>query len=451
MLSNQFLDLSKRRIQKKIKERGLTNLFLLEIKRIANFKYITIYPFIIILCLIIRIIRPLFFIRFGCLYAEKIGSLAAQTEMNLCEQEHGIQQIYVNEFPHVAQQLGRLGYRDSTYSKRSRTFNIYNTGYSSFKCNSQLFKMWKRIVRVHPKSRYFWNVMNAFSFGKEHIIEPKKGTRDIYNLLERSQIHLSFTKEEIYQAQKDLLKMGINKKDKYVLMINRGQRFLDKALPGAKNMDLSYHTYRNCSINNFLPMAENLVSKGNFVIRMGYLVSDLMETKNSKIIEYDHLGFRTDLLDIYLAANCRYIVGSDTGYLKVPGWNFRKPIVHVNWSQFEYIHPWMSSWLFCFKRYWLKSEKRFMKVDEILKSGAGRFVSTKEYEKVGIELVHNTSQEIIDIVDEMELRLSGNWQDNDEDDELQRRFWDHFKISDYHGICRSRIGAKFLRENTDLI
>ena len=47
-------------------------------------------------------------------------------------------------------------------------------------------------------------------------------------------------------------------------------------------------------------MAEMLTAKGNFVIRMGHLVSDLMKTKNPKIIEYDKGGYRTELLDIYI-------------------------------------------------------------------------------------------------------------------------------------------------------
>ena len=425
MLSKEFLKSFKKKFQDKLKEKGFTYLFLNGIKRLFTFENIIIYPITFVLCLVIRLIRPIFFIRFGSLYAEKIGPLASRSEMNLCEQEHGLQ------------------------PKRTESFNIYNTGYSSFKCNNQLFIMWRRILRVYSKSRYFWNVMKIFSFGKEHIIEPTKGSRDIHNLLERSPIHLSFTKDEIFQAKKALLKMGIGNEDKYVLLVNRGQRYLDETLPG--NMDLSHNTFRNCSINNFMPMAEMLTLKGNTVIRMGQKVDELMETNNPKIIEYDDLGFRTELLDIYLSANCRYTVGSDTGYLAVSGYNFRRPITYVNFSQLEYLVPWLPSWLFSFKKYWLKSDKSFMTIKEMLQSGAGKFNSTKDYEKYGIELIQNTPQQIFDIVDEMEKRLNGTWQDNEEDDELQRRFWSYFKSSDVHGIIRSRIGAKFLRENKDLL
>lgn len=421
-LSNQY----KRYIVNNIKTKGFAYTFFRLIKKLISFEAIIIYPLTFILCILIRIIKPIFFIRFGCMYAAKYGPLSANTEMNLCEQELGLQ------------------------PKNTDTFNIYHTGSISFICNKQLFKMWKRIVRVYPKSRYFWNVMNSFSFGKEHIIQAKKGSRDIYNLLERSPIHLSFTKEETKTAKKSLLKMGLNKNDKFILIINRTQRYLDETLPG--NLDLTHNSFRNSSINDLLPAAEMLVSKGNTIIRLGEKVGDILKTKNSKIIDYDRRGFRTELLDIYLSANCKYTIGaSDTGGLAVAGWNFRKPMININFSSIEHLVPWLPSWLFCFRKYWLKDEKRFMKIKEMINSGAGSFYSYKQYEKKGIELINNSKQQIMDVVNEMELRLAGNWQDNDDDKQLQNRFWSHFKSSKYHGIVRSRIGANFLRENKDLL
>ena len=425
MLTKQFLESNKKIIKGKIKERGPGYVIGKILKKLITLEILIIYPVVFFLCVIIRLVRPLFFIRFGSLYSEKIGPFSSRPELNLCEQEHGIQP--------------------------KGTFNIYNTGFSSFTCNRQLLNMWKRVLRVYPRSKYFWNIMRSFSFGKDHVIDTTKTSRDIHGLLEKSPVHLTFTKEEIFRAKQELLRMGINEKDKYVLIINRGQRYHIEGLPTLKNRNFDYHTFRNCSINDFIPMAEMLVLKGSTVIRMGHKVSDYMNTKNPKIIEYEKRGFRTDLLDIYLAANCRYIVGSDTGYSTVSGWNFRRPIVYVNFSCFEYIEPWLSSWLFIYKKHWIKSEKRFMKVKELFDSGVSRFFRTDQYEKNGIEVINNSPKEIQDVVDEQEQRLNGTWKENDEDNELQKIFWAHFKHSKYHGVIRSRIGANFLRENKNLI
>jgi len=147
MLSKELLNITKRRIRYRIKEKGLGYVLSRGIKRLITFETMVVYPLTFILCLVIRLIRPLFFIRFGSLQSAKIGPLASLSEMNLCEQEQGIQ------------------------PKSTRTFNIYTTGNSSIICNSQLVTMWKRLLRVYPRSRYFWKVMNIFSFGKDHIIK----------------------------------------------------------------------------------------------------------------------------------------------------------------------------------------------------------------------------------------------------------------------------------------
>ena len=91
-----------------------------------------------------------------------------------------------------------------------------------------------------------------------------------------------------------------------------------------------------------------------------------------------------------------------------------------------------------------------MHVSEILKSGAGRFNFHEDYKKNGIELINNTPEEITEVVDEMEKRIIGTWEDSEEDNELQKRFWSHFKSSDYFGIVKGKIGRQFLKDNRDL-
>ena len=252
---------------------------------------------------------------------------------------------------------------------------------------------------------------------------------------------------QLAQQKKELQKIGIKDEDKYVLIINRGKKYTAQTNP---EIDTSHNNFRNCSINNYLLMVENLIKKGYSIIRVGQLTDDPIVSTNKKIIDYDRQGFRSDLLDIYLAKNCKYIVGSDTGYMHVPGYLFRKPTVHVNFSQLERLLPHLNSWLFIFKKYWLKSEKRFMRVEEIIKSKAGRFESYQEYLKLGIELVENTPEEINDVVNEMEENLNGKLKYSEEDDYLQKCFWSHFKTSDLFGIAKGRIGQKFLRENKSL-
>ena len=90
--------------------------------------------------------------------------------------------------------------------------------------------------------------------------------------------------------------------------------------------------------------------------------------------------------------------------------------------------------------------------EEILESGAGRLHFSEQVANMGIELIENTPEEILDVCIEMDERLKGNWQTTDEDEDLQKAFWSIWKPSDINKSFRGRrIGTKFLRENRDLL
>jgi hypothetical protein len=78
-----------------------------------------------------------------------------------------------------------------------------------------------------------------------------------------------------------------------------------------------------------------------------------------------------------------------------------------------------------------------------------------DYESRDIKLIENTPEEIRDVVIEMVERLSGTWQPKEDDEALQRRFWemyptdavDPYQGGPLHGEIRARFGAAFLRNN----
>ena len=427
LFQKKFLKNLKTAVNKQIRYHGIFFVFFV-IKKVLMRYFVSF-----ILYIIVRLIRPIIFIRFGSLYADKIGPLVSLPVLYLCEKDHNIQV--------------------------QNTLDIFHDGYGDggngrHICNHHLLKMWKRVfltrrgvLVVNEIARDFLLFSMKFSLGGDHIIRTKREGRDILGLIEKSSIYLKFTREEICQAESDLKKMGIQKGEPYVCMLNRDQKYLSETFP---ERDWNYHSFRDCSIENYMPAAEELTKRGYYVIRMGAKVGELMETANPKIIEYEHKGFRTELLDIYLAAHCGFFIGCNSGFDAV-SWLFHRPEVYVNISDLEYAHTWLSNCVLIFKKYWLKHEKRFMSVEEMIESGAGRFHRTAEYENMGIELIENTPEEILDVVDEMDMRLEGRWQTTEEDEELQARFWSYFKSSDLHGVIRARIGTKFLRQHQELL
>ena len=424
LLKKEFYKDLQGKINNKSKDVGLFCFILFVVKKISL--YFAIY----IVYIFIRLIKPIIFIRFGSLDADKIGPLISLPSLYLLEKDHHIQP--------------------------QNTLDIFYDGYGENRhiCNNQLLKMWKRIFLTRKGvifsdsiARTFHELCALFSIKTEHMITTTREGRDVLGLVERSKLYLQFTEEEVSRAKSEIKKMGMNKNDSYVCMLNRSQSYLSKTFPG-RNWD--YQAFRNCAIEGYMPAAEEMTKRGHHVIRMGSIVGDLMNTNNPEIIDYAHKGYRTELLDIYLSANCYFIITCSSGLDAVTG-VFKRPGVLVNFVHLEYINSWQSNHITIFKRYWLKKENRFMSIQEILETGAGRFLRSEQYEDMGIELIDNTPEEIMDVVDEMDKRLKGIWQTNETDEELQSCFWSFFKSSDLHGVIRSRVGTKFLRQNRELL
>ncbi|MFH1287801.1 MAG: TIGR04372 family glycosyltransferase, partial [bacterium] len=220
----------------------------------------------------------------------------------------------------------------------------------------------------------------------------------------------------------------------------------EKHLPEGK---WGYHDYRDSDINNYILAAERLAKLGHYAIRMGAAVKEKLDINNPNIIDYATKG-RTDFLDIYLAAKCRFFICDTAGVYGLSA-IFRRPIAWVNFIPLEHAPTWGKDHLFIPKKLWVRKEKRLLTFKEIIESKIGRALDNSLYEKAGIEVIENTAQEIRDLAVEMAERLNGERHQPQQDEELQLRFQRLFKPSELNGVFFSRIGAEFLRQNRELL
>ena len=373
------------------------------------------------LVIVIRILRPFVIIRFGELIARRVGHFSGDTEMYLCERNTG-------KYPR-------------------NTFDIFF--YRNPVSNQQLLTMWRRTLRI-------WNFWIAYPIYRANLIFPSfsahtikiPSNRDVQGLLAITPVHLYFTQEEEECGQAQLLKLGIARGREFVCFIARDSAYLDTVYP---QHNWHNHNYRDSSVSNYLPAAEELTRRGYFALRMGAIVKQALDTPNKMIIDYA-TKYRTEFLDIYLSSKCRFFIGSGCGIDEVPA-VFRRPIMLVNYIPIEYVHTWHPVYLFITKKIWSKKDGRFLSYKEIISSGIGSFgkEESDEYEKLGFEIVENTPEEIFDLAVEMDERLKGTWRDSPEDEELQMSFRSVFSSSNKHGKIVSRIGSEFLRKNKALL
>jgi putative glycosyltransferase (TIGR04372 family) len=372
--------------------------------------------------LFIRILRPLRLIRFGRINSGRIGHYVANTEIYLCKRDLGIENTCARDF-------------------------FYN---DKIICNKQLKKMYAQILNVYPFVKYLVLANRIIPGGKKHIITLSTD-RDIYAQVRKTEPHLFFTDEEEYLGKQYLKSKGIHDGDKFICLHVRDNAYLNKMHPKLSENDWKYHDYRDSCIEDFLETAEEMTKRNYYIFRMGSVVKKELKTNNSMIIDYACNGDRTDFLDIYLFANCHIAMSSGGGPSSVP-LAFRRPLGGVNYIPLEQCHVGYGvNDITTPQKIWHKKEKRFMTFREIIKTGAGKFLSTYQFEELGIEPVKNTPEEIVDVAIEIDERLKGNWITTKEDEELQKKFWDIIPVSSLVGKEKGSIGAKFLRQNKELL
>ena len=426
------------KILRKTKEEGSKALL---IKIIQYFFY---GFFAILLVLVIRLFSKLFLIRFAPIDRSKIGR-AYLGDWYLSEKKNG--------------------------KHKGRYLDIFYFPKSLNHVNFQWLKMWRRALYWIPGGE-FWDHVIKFNrkfngFEKyeiatthayptlkkwqEHIANPALGSIVINNnrlksILKNNNPNISFNLQELNIGSRLLSKLKIPPNEQYICFHARDNAFLETV---SKSADWSYHDYRDSSIENYLSAAEEMTKRGLYSIRMGAVVKNSIDSTSPKIIDYAVSEYQSDFNDIYIGSHCRFFLCSDGGISVIPEM-FRVPVVYVNWTAILRISTWVLNGLFIFKTFYLRSEDRNMTFSEIINLDFGGIETNKIFQKLNIELIENTPEEIRTVSIEMDERLSGNWETKEEDEELQEQFWllfgqDKIKSPDL------RIGADFLRQNKELL
>jgi len=314
--------------------------------------------------------------------------------------------------------------------------------------NHQWFKMWKRSLRVFP----FWqlahviNRLNSmFPGSTDYQIREYPvllSNDDVETILAHKGTFLNFTSEEESFGESSLEALGIPKGKQFICFHSRDSAYLDAV---DSRIDWSYHNYRDSVIHNYVPAIEALTERGYYGIRMGAIVKDKIISSKREIIDYAANGSRTDFMDIYLGAKCRFAIYSNTGIAIVPEL-FKRPMVYTNFALVVGIYLWVHEGLIIFKH--IYQEESALTFQEIMSQRIGFRGSIDETQN--FRFIENTPEEITAVALEMDARLQGTWETTKEDEVLQQRFWEIFGLEKVRSPLL-RIGADFLRQNESLL
>ncbi len=330
--------------------------------------------------------------------------------------------------------------------------------YKDTPCNAQILKMYRRKVCVVPLARYLLTWNHYIPGGDRHALHLRPW--DYATLITQRECSVAFDPDEARQGRERAAALGVDVDKPFVCLGFRDGLFDSTVRLGLygrpddkdARRQLDLHAFRNADIANALPAVRFLHEAGYAVVRMGSKARPLPESMTPHAFDYANSPARSEFLDIYLGATCRFFI--TTGYgLDTPPLVFRRPMVSVN-TEYRLLRP---NILYIFRHHWSKALGRPLRLREIFATGAAFYAMTTQFEENGVELRENTPEEILDAVREMEARTRGTWVEDDEDRALQQRFWDivrPYYLPQYatRAYCDSiRIGSRFLKGQPDFL
>ena len=387
-------------------------------KRIVLFTFDLIAtPFSIPIVLLIRLIKPIKHIRFGYFYGGRIGHFIPDTVIAAIDD-----------------------------NKLNKFVDLYY--FLPSEKNIQWAKMVKKELNVYYWVRLLYFSNKLLPGGNSHVIIPSihrpNGSQGSLRqgLFYNSDFKFSFNDDDNKVAKLWLKNNGWSEGEKIICLMVRDDAYLP-----TKNWQ--YHSYRNCDISSFEPALELLAEMGYFIIRMGKNMKIPLKLNNNRIIDYAFKKEKSDLLDVWLFANCELCITTGTGPDLISLF-YKRPVLAINYLPLAHLFSWAEALHAPKKLYW-KETGMALSWEEHLEHP---YVHSKDYEDAGINILDLSSEEIIDIVKEMINRINNSFFDED-DKRVQNKFWkiakqsNNFKIKNNFIHPSSRISMAYVRNNSE--
>jgi putative glycosyltransferase (TIGR04372 family) len=209
-------------------------------------------------------------------------------------------------------------------------------------------------------------------------------------------------------------------------------------------VDGEYQSYRNADINSFIPAIEAIIQRGGWVILMGDAKSMKLPPMEG-VIDYAHGNDKSDWMDIFLCAGCKFFLGTSSG-LSAVAHVFGVPVVSTNAAPLSMLDGYRSGDLSIQKLIWSNEYKRLLKFRDIFYSNISNFRFDNLYYEANVKVVDNDSEEIKQVVLEMMDCIDGKCIYSVEDEQLQKKFKSMMRPVHYSFGTISRVGRDFLRK-----
>jgi len=371
---------------------------LLIIKKAAQlFSVICMLP----LVLIIRIISPVYRVRIGKLTSGRIGHFAFDAGFIVANK------CYVN-------------------NKKRKGVDLY--WYSRPTANDQMDIMIRRSLNVNVLFKYIYYanlLVPGAMLNIAKVPHQINKSRDINGVLEKTrnnpEAYIKFNSVENELAVKLLEKSGWKKGSPFVCLIVRDQKYLDVHHP--KN-DWSKWDVRNSDINTYSEAIIGLAERGCWVFRMGKEIEHPLRVKHPRVLDYASSNLRCDLLDIWMMSHAHFCISTLLGLDNVAS-IYRVPVLFANVFPVQDVSVWTQS-IIAPKLVYNKKDNSLVSLKNLVKKEILYKSSLDDYE---LYIASLSQRQVYEAVIEMLDAVEGVIQYSDNDNKMQRVFWELMELA----------------------
>jgi putative glycosyltransferase (TIGR04372 family) len=249
---------------------------------------------------------------------------------------------------------------------------------------------------------------------------------------------LTLTPEHRAAGKEALRRLGLPDEAWFAVLHARSPGFLTETTE-------SHRWWRNVDVATYEPALRLIGERGGWTIRLGDTTMPRLSPL-PQVIDYAHHDLRSDWLDIFLAAEARFMICTTSGMAVVAA-TFGVPLVATNWVPFS-SGARTSADIYQPKLY-RHGDGRMLSFEEALSPPIFDLHDGRVLDRLGIELIENSPSEIAAATREMNDRLDGLSVYTDEDEQLQTRYRELFQSRGLTLV--GRVGRDFLRQHADLL
>jgi putative glycosyltransferase (TIGR04372 family) len=312
--------------------------------------------------------------------------------------------------------------------------------------NSHIRKLYDEVVTIYGTESRFRRrlVWWASKLGIETAMPDQVLSDSAWHAMKPSVVLSSEDREKGYDY---LESIGIGRNQEFVCYATRTESYYRKLF--SDGVVGKSRSIRNPDEQIYLDVGSRLSESGLPVIRMGKdLNTSVRSTRPTAVIDYATTN-RTDALDCFLLNRCKFLINGATGIV----W-FRRlfNLSTLHCDIYDVRNTQTLGDLFLFQRARIVSSGEFATISEMLKMRS-EYADERHQDRLGVELVKNSFDDILEACNEMNKRIDGSWVTTKEDEELQNIYIDlvtrYTDLPSWNG--GGRVSSSFLRANRELL